>query len=440
MATPNYNALQAKVIQWANRDKEVFGVDANNPEGWRNYIGDFLSYAADEAYRLLRIPPLEYERVYTVEQGDIVGTPNISVLGTNNWAGTGGVSYCKIPVPVDFVEMKSIRFSGAANNTVNGNLVNPGIVFNERTDERTFFDIYAETYSNFYWMRKDNYIYIKPALAVGSTLTFSYYRELPALNADYSVVANNYLFGASDVNGIATQSSIQPFMVEGQLSLANGTGIGGYDARYPNRIFLSVQGQVNNSLEIGDRVLLTSLASANGLSLVYEASVSDVSALGTSFNSLNGVQYFDVNMPFSQDSYPTGGTITLTPAIYFITASGTLNNVTYSGQRIAAYNSMDDAATGRLAYEAAYPTLAIVVQGPVYFEGLEVGNWLKDKNERILIWGALMHAGAFLDDEKIESRYNAKFNGDINSLNHEERMRRAKGGNTQVHFNGGGLI
>lgn len=84
MATPRYNKLQEKVIQWANRDKEIFGVTANNPDGWKDYIGDFLNYAADESYRLLRIPPLEYERVYTIEQADIIGTPNISVLGTNN--------------------------------------------------------------------------------------------------------------------------------------------------------------------------------------------------------------------------------------------------------------------------------------------------------------------------------------------------------------------
>jgi hypothetical protein len=74
------------------------------------------------------------------------------------------------------------------------------------------------------------------------------------------------------------------------------------------------------------------------------------------------------------------------------------------------------------------------------YSGKEVDNWLRDENERLLIWGALYHAGAYLMDEVMESRYEKKFVENINELNREEKMRRAKGGNVQTHFNTGGMI
>ena len=209
MATPLYDALRAKVINWSNRDPEVL---APTTAEQNSLVGDFLSYAADELYRKLRIPPFEIDTTYTIEQADIVGTPNISVLNTNNWAGSGGLSYNKILLPVDFVEMVYLRYAGVANVTLsNGTLVNPGIVFNERTDERTFFDIYAETYSNYYWMRSGDYIYVKPALPVGTQIAFHYYRQLPALDALYSVVPENFLF-TTDINGVAIPANTQPFL------------------------------------------------------------------------------------------------------------------------------------------------------------------------------------------------------------------------------------
>lgn len=75
-----------------------------------------------------------------------------------------------------------------------------------------------------------------------------------------------------------------------------------------------------------------------------------------------------------------------------------------------------------------------------YYVGTEVDNWLRDQNERLLIWGALFNLGAYLFDDKMEQRYFAKFSENIQSLNKEEKWRRSLGGNVQTNFNTNGLI
>lgn len=75
-----------------------------------------------------------------------------------------------------------------------------------------------------------------------------------------------------------------------------------------------------------------------------------------------------------------------------------------------------------------------------YYIGKEVPNWLRDENERLLIWGALYNLASYLFDDKMEMRYEKKFSDNVFSLNKEEKWRRASGGNVQVNFNTNGLI
>jgi len=74
------------------------------------------------------------------------------------------------------------------------------------------------------------------------------------------------------------------------------------------------------------------------------------------------------------------------------------------------------------------------------YEGNEVSNWLRDQNERLLIWGGLYNLGAYLIDDVMEKRYQVKFLDNIESLNKEEKWRRSLGGNVQINVNTGGLI
>jgi len=76
----------------------------------------------------------------------------------------------------------------------------------------------------------------------------------------------------------------------------------------------------------------------------------------------------------------------------------------------------------------------------VMFVGKEAWNWLRDANERLVIFAALAHVGAYLVNPEMEKRYADATEKTITALNREEKYRRAKGGNVQINVNTGGLI
>jgi hypothetical protein len=121
----------------------------------------------------------------------------------------------------------------------------------------------------------------------------------------------------------------------------------------------------------------------------------------------------DANQPYLTLSDSSHGT-----ALYFSTANG-----------VTKCFSTSDAAT---AYGTPVTTK--------YYVGNEVSNWLRDGNERLLIWGALYNLGAYIIDAAMEQRYEKRFMELIDSLNTEEKFRRARGGNVQQNFNTNGLI
>ena len=72
--------------------------------------------------------------------------------------------------------------------------------------------------------------------------------------------------------------------------------------------------------------------------------------------------------------------------------------------------------------------------------GTEVPNWLRDQNERILLFGALAEIFAFVQDDEQAVKYNTLFFNEIKELNDEDQKRNAAGGNVQINFIGRGLI
>jgi len=77
---------------------------------------------------------------------------------------------------------------------------------------------------------------------------------------------------------------------------------------------------------------------------------------------------------------------------------------------------------------------------PATTVGAEAPHWLRDENERILLFGALSEAFAYLQEEDQVEKYRALFFEEITELNKEDAMLRASGGNIQMNFNGRGLI
>lgn len=166
-----YNELINLVRNWANRDEEVIK---------NSIIADCISYAADKAYRYLRVPPLEQTVSY-----------NSTNLTTATYdSNNGGRSITELSIPSDLIEFIQIRGVDANNQTTR--------VFNEKTDIRTFYDIYAFKSNLGYWTRKGNNILLSPGFKDGITgastedsIELYYYKRLYALNARYEISAAN---------------------------------------------------------------------------------------------------------------------------------------------------------------------------------------------------------------------------------------------------------
>lgn len=82
----------------------------------------------------------------------------------------------------------------------------------------------------------------------------------------------------------------------------------------------------------------------------------------------------------------------------------------------------------------------VVFDVPVSFTGMQASHWLRDENERILLYGALFQAFIYLEDDAAIGKYKELFEMEINELNVEENHRKYRGGNTRRNFNGRGLI
>jgi len=176
-----YADLVTKVRTWANRDEEVVSDDI---------IKDCLKYAADKAYRKLRVPPLENVAKYDSTALTAATTNATSTLS----------SITEIQLPFDLIEFIQIREVDSAGLTTR--------VFNERVDIRTFNDFRAEKYTGYnYWARQQNVIYLAPGFGQGSlgnqgdAIELYYYRRLPALSARYAVTVLNYNAGFLTTTG-----------------------------------------------------------------------------------------------------------------------------------------------------------------------------------------------------------------------------------------------
>lgn len=288
MATPLYDALVAKVRDWSNRPES-----ATIPS---EVIADCIRYGADDLYQRLRIPPLEFSRTYTVSAAD------------NN----ANDRYTVIPIPADMAQFAMLRpldKSGGRDSPY---------LFNHVTDVRSFLDPWQEQYVGGRYMWRENEIWISPQQEPGVQLEIFYYRRLPALNATFTVSANNWIDG----------------------------------------VLLASQTFLEASTTSGDYLWI-----------------------------VDGLYSFDTEPEADAWILAHGGT-----------------------------------------------------KAQVQLTGKEAPNWMRDSNERLLIWSALKHIGAYLDDDKMEARYEKKINDEVARLNNEEVMRRAKGGNVQMNIMTGGLI
>ena len=162
MATPRYDALVNKLRNWSNRDAEIL----NNAQ-----VNDCLEYAADDCYRLLRIPPLEAILTYTAISADDAGNRILNIPSDLS----------------SFIQLRR-QFETSGGGQIG---TSPYIVYTEKADIRSFYDIETCKYEFNRWTRQGNQIHVYPDLNEGDVFELYYYRRLGPLNSVYVVnVAN----------------------------------------------------------------------------------------------------------------------------------------------------------------------------------------------------------------------------------------------------------
>ena len=67
-------------------------------------------------------------------------------------------------------------------------------------------------------------------------------------------------------------------------------------------------------------------------------------------------------------------------------------------------------------------------------------NWLRDDNERVLLFGSLHRVFDYLQEDEQSAKYFQRFSMAIEELNKEEKIKKASGGNIKVNFSNPGLI
>jgi len=272
------------IRDWANRDVSVLS---------NSVVARCFEYGADKAYRTLRVPPLEITRLYDVngtqDEMDSAGVTGITPdIGPSAFLGGGAV--LSIKAPSDLIEVIFIRNADVLSK-------NPGIVYNEKVDVRTFNDGYGRTKSFNFYTQIGNEIKLHGSFKRGDVVELHYYRRLPALNATYSGTYINWKagLGTLDIGGVAT---------------------------------------------------------------------------------------------------------------------------TYS----AAADKTEASFDTRLATSAAY------------WVGSEASHWLRDENERIILFGALLEVFIYLNDNEEIQKYQMLFEQELEELNKEEMTRKTKGSNLAMSF------
>jgi len=450
-----YTELVTLVRNWCNRDKEVVS---------DSIIQDSLKYAADKAYRTLRIPPLENVAVYSK-----------SDLESATIKTTSGLTRTEIKLPADLIEFIQIKELNSDNGTVR--------VFNEKLDIRTFNDVNAEKYSNMnYWARQRNTVYLTPGfntLGNANSIELLYYRRLPALNAKYAVTALNY--AAEYLKSLATPTSLP--LAANQRYLYFTTAKDNVGMNY---ITAKINGAVNNStsitndtrsgtLSVGQELLgvgiVPNATTGNPPKIIRiitqdEVEVDTAQTLADNadiiFSSVNRATAYDTQaeaitaaaaLSPTNVTANTNGVINGSTTINISTQPGTV----IVGQELSGPGVVNNPTTGAppKVTDASNQNAIVVDTSQILeasvsitfsntnstlFIGNEIPNWLRDQNERVLLMGALAEIFSFTQEDDQAQKYVSIFNNEIKELNDEDAKRNASGGNLQINFNGRGLI
>lgn len=435
MSTPLYDALVTKVRDWSNRDAESL------PE---SIIKDSLEYAAESAYRELRLQGME--KVYSFE------------------ADNDGNTFS---VPSDLKEFISLRQLSSATSNVAG------------TETYSYTATTGQTLFSGEDDDGKKLQYVPNAILVTVNGVFLSPSEYTASNG-LSVTLTSAAFAQDEVNIVAFNSiidsaSIATFEYTSTAGQTTFTGVDNNNntlAYKLNKVLVTINGiyQDPANFTATDR---TSIVLDTGASLndevkivsfnettVYSSQVSTVEKETVVYDNRSDYRTFvsDCSNKYSLYLWTRrGDKIVVNPAfkkgdafeLYYY-SNGTDLGTEYAVTSANFQNGLletSDSENGSPLYFTSATTPVVGEDVPsnnqggsytnvFYFKGKEQPHFLRDNQERLLIYGALAFINDYLGETNESTKYETKAAQLIQRLLNEEVFKESSGGNVRINFDG----
>jgi len=436
MSTPLYDALVTKVRDWSNRDTSAL------PD---SIIKDSLGYASQTSYRELRLQGME--KIHTFEADNDGNTFNI---------------------PNDLKEFISLRqLSNAVSNI-------PG------TETYSFTAISGQTL----FSDKDNdgkvFQYVPNAILVTLNGVFLSPSEYTATNG-LSLILQSSAFAQDEINIVAFNSIVDSASIVcyEYLATAGQTIFGGSDyysnntlSYKLNKILVTVNGVYqdpssftatnrttvvfNVGLNLNDEVKIIAFNETT----VYSSDVSTIEKETTVYDNRTDYRTFvsDCSNKYSLYLWTRqGDKIIVNPAfkkgdafeLYYY-SNGTDLGTEYAVTSANFQNGFletSDSVNGTALYFTTSSTPVVGEDVPsnnqggsytnvFYFKGKEQPHFLRDKQERLLIYISLSYINDYLGETNESTKYETKAAQLIQRLLNEEVYKESSGGNVRINFEG----
>jgi len=435
MSTPFYDALVTKVRDWSNRDSESL------PD---SIIKDSLTYASESAYRELRLQGME--KVYTFEADNDGNTFNI---------------------PSDLKEFISLRQLSSATSNVAGTET---YAYTATTGQTLFSGVDDDG---------KQLQYIPNAILVTVNGVFLSPSEYTASNG-LSVTLTSAAFAQDEVNVVAFNSivdsaSLATFEYTATSAQTTFTGADNNNntlAYKLNKVLVTVNGVyqdpanfvatnrtsvvLNTPATLNDEVKIVSFNETT----VYSSQVSTVEKETVVYDNRADYRTFvsDCSNKYSLYLWTRqGDKIVVNPAfkkgdafeLYYF-SNGTDLGTEYAVTSANFQNGFletSDSVSGTALYFETSSTPVVGEDVPsnnqggsytnaFYFKGKEQPHFLRDNQERLLIYGALSFINDYLGETNESTKYETKAAQLIQRLLNEEVYKESSGGNVRINFDG----
>jgi len=289
---------------------------------------------------------------------------------------------------------------------------------------------FAETVTNLRdWCDRDSTILsdavVKKFLTFAADKAYGTLR-IPAFetSADFTVASSDIIANPSNTGGQEITITAPSDLIELIYVQKKGEGIV-WNSKVDSRTFhdrYADKTNFNFYTRVGDKFLFHgNFATGDVLEVHYYRRLQALDAL-YAINTSNYLSQTTLGITTMTGSSSSGGS---TGSLYF-ESSASLNSINGVG--------------GATRPTAVSTTSTGTTTTQIYMTGAEQPNWLRDQNEKIILYGGLAEAYDYLEENELSTRFEKRFYDEIDRLNGEEQRRIAKGGNISMSFSANGLI